>query len=333
MRTQELYEMILALNEAEKDFLHVEKPTIPVTHYAVYKKFLSQKWIAQHNLAEIYWPQVEGKVNIKTPNRITEMPLLDEDILLFSGINFQISKQINWPSGLFRSNNYLECFYVMEGKASVSCCNKDFHLNCGDFFFLPPYVEYALDTDPDCIGIHIVIRRNYIARQYPILFPHDPLLKKFFEETVVRRTNGDYFLIHTGEQEELKELSLHLLSEYLYETNYKEDTVRAYLVLLFNKLMKYGRDHVETTIAISKFEIYYQRILEYLSQNFRTATLESTAQAIFFSKQYLCKIIRTVSGKSFSNLLAEVRIEKVKQLISENSYLLRSSVDFLMQPT
>ena len=39
MRTQELYEMILALNEAEKDFLHVEKPTIPVTHYAVYKKF------------------------------------------------------------------------------------------------------------------------------------------------------------------------------------------------------------------------------------------------------------------------------------------------------
>ena len=104
--------------------------------------------------------------------------------------------------------------------------------------------------------------------------------------------------------------------------------MRAYLVLLFNKLMKYGRDHVETTIAISKFEIYYQRILEYLSQNFRTATLESTAQAIFFSKQYLCKIIRTVSGKSFSNLLAEVRIEKVKQLISENSYSLEIIAEF-----
>ena len=329
MKTEEMYALLKDLNTLEIDFQ--EKHHLigrKVLDYATYKQYLSTPFIVQNNLAGIYWPQIEGKVPVKVPSMLSELPLLDEDVLLFSGLNFQISKKINFQSDLKRFNNYFECLYVLDGSLQIQCCGKSFSLTDGDFFFLPPYLEYTLDSSLDCLAIHIVIRRNHIIGKYSKLFARNPLIVKFFDQAVAIPSRNDYMLIHTGHQEDIRDLILHTMIEYLYTSKGKEDAIYAYLSLIFNKLMNYCEGAIETSIAISKFELYYKQVLDYLDSEYRTATLESTAREIFFSKQYLCRIIREVSGKNFSQLLTEIRIKKAKQFILETDIALEAIAEY-----
>ena len=88
MNTQEMYDIIVFLNQMEEEFLLIENVNGPIAEYATYKKYLSSDYIVKHNLQRVYWPQVEGKVGIRVPRSLKELPVLDEDILLFSGLNF-----------------------------------------------------------------------------------------------------------------------------------------------------------------------------------------------------------------------------------------------------
>lgn len=329
MNIQQMYNTLHQLNELEKQYLidhHIVRPT---DDYSFYKVYTELPYIRQHNLAEIYWPQVEGNVSIAIPKYLSELPLLDEDILLFSGKNFQIVKQINFPSDLQRSNSFFDCMYLLEGAAELICCGEKFSLRSGDFFFLPPFVSYKLISAPDSIMIHLNIRRNFIVSQYARLFSGNPLIIKFFDTAVANRSEKDYLLLHTENQEELRSIGLQLLVEYLYEDTYKDDILLSYVALLFRKLMKYGATDIETTVSVGKNQIYYQQILDYLRQNYRSADLSSTADAIHFTKQYICKIIRTASGQSFSEVLTRIRIEKAMQFILETNVSMELISEFV----
>lgn len=329
MNTQQMYNTLRQLNELEKQYLIDRHSARPTDDYSFYKSYTELPYIAENNLAEIYWAQIEEKAPIAAPKHLSELPLLDEDILLFSGKNFQAVKQINFPSDLQRSNSFFDCMYLLEGSAELVCCGKKFSLRSGDFFFLPPFVSYKLISAPDSIMIHLNIRRNFIVSQYARLFSGNPLIIKFFDCAVASRSEKDYMLLHTDNQEELRAIGVQLLIEYLYEDTYKDDVLLSYVVLLFRKLMKYGASDIDTTVSVGKNQLYYQQILDYLRQNYRTANLTSTADAIHFTKQYICKIIRTASGQSFSEVLTRIRIEKAMQFILETSVSMEMISEFV----
>lgn len=329
MNIQQMHNTLYQLNGFEKQYLQEHSAAHRTEDYAFYKAYTDLPYIQHNHLAEIYWAQVEGKVSISTPKRLTELPLLDEDILLLSGKNFQITKQINFPSDLQRSNSFFNCMYLLEGTAELTCCGKKIILRSGDFFLLPPFVTYKLVSEPDSILIHISIRRNFIVSQYARLFSGNPVIIKFFDTAVANRSEKDYLLMHTDNQEELRTIGLQLLIEYLYEDTFKDDVLLSYIVLLFRKLMKYGAGSIETTVTVSKKQIYYQQILDYLNQNYRTADLSAAADEIHFTKQYICKIIRACSGRSFSDVLTKIRIEKAMQFIAQTHLSLEMISEFV----
>lgn len=329
MNIQQMYKTLQHLNWLEKQYLTDHHTLHPTGDYGFYKAYTQLPYIQEHHLAEIYWAQVEGSVSIAIPKHLSELPLLDEDILLFSGKNFQVTKQINFPVDLQHSNSFFDCMHLLEGSAELTCCGKKFSLHSGDFFFLPPFVPYKLISAPDSMMIHLNIRRNFIVNQYARLFSGNPLIIKFFDRAVANRSEQDYMLLHTENQEELRTISLQLLIEYLYEDAYKDDILLSYVALLFRKLMKYGSADIETTVSVSKNQLYYQQILDYLRQYYRTADLSSTADAIHFTKQYICKIIRNASGQSFSDVLARIRVEKAMQFILETSVSMEMISEFV----
>ena len=57
--------------------------------------------------------------------------------------------------------------------------------------------------------------------------------------------------------------------------------------------------------------------MQYLKDNYRTADLESTAARFHLSKNYVSRIMRSVSDRTFIESLSLVRIEKVKEYLAE----------------
>ena len=56
-------------------------------------------------------------------------------------------------------------------------------------------------------------------------------------------------------------------------------------------------------------------MLSYMIANSSTVTLSELAEEFHFSVPYCSKLIKNISGKTFSNLLTEIRLQQGEQLL------------------
>ena len=63
-----------------------------------------------------------------------------------------------------------------------------------------------------------------------------------------------------------------------------------------------------------------QKVIQYLKENLdKKITLGDAAEQIFLNKNYLCSIFHEETGKSFSEYITDLRIEKAKALLIQTS--------------
>lgn len=90
--------------------------------------------------------------------------------------------------------------------------------------------------------------------------------------------------------------------------------VRRYFTSIIDKIVQQVQSGRK-----SKMDKYYDRIMEYLTENYmRELTLEIVSGDIQLSPTYINQILRSKSGKTFVQLLNEMRIEKANELLRDS---------------
>ncbi len=70
----------------------------------------------------------------------------------------------------------------------------------------------------------------------------------------------------------------------------------------------------------NKFGLYGLRVYKYVEDNYdRNLKLEDVASYFHLNKCYFCSVLKKELGKTFSQIVNEVRIEKSKELLRETS--------------
>ncbi len=68
------------------------------------------------------------------------------------------------------------------------------------------------------------------------------------------------------------------------------------------------------------YSLYVKKAIDYMDARYHEpVTLEDTARYLKISKSYLCNLFKKETGKTFSQFLNELRIEKSKKLLTEAS--------------
>ena len=76
----------------------------------------------------------------------------------------------------------------------------------------------------------------------------------------------------------------------------------------------------ETINESNKVGLYGQRVYLYVEQNFdRQLKLEDVASYFHLNKCYFCSVLKKELGKTFSQIVTEVRVEKSKELLREGN--------------
>ena len=76
----------------------------------------------------------------------------------------------------------------------------------------------------------------------------------------------------------------------------------------------------ETINQSNKVGLYGQRVYLYVEQNFdRQLKLEDVASYFHLNKSYFCSVLKKELGKTFSQIVNEVRVEKSKELLREGN--------------
>ncbi|MBQ9031440.1 MAG: helix-turn-helix transcriptional regulator, partial [Parasporobacterium sp.] len=173
------------------------------------------------------------------------------------------------------------------------------------------------DVEPDSVIFNIMVRANTFRTASGSFMTQDNAIASFFRHSLLQETQGTYLSLHTDNDRFLKRIVKHLCQEcYLLPTVFCDFATGIFQQLLCY-LMLSSEVKTETLHLPDRFSII--RILHDIQENFDTVTLKTLAQKYFFSEEYLSRLIKKHTGRTFSETLLEIRISQAKLLLARTN--------------
>ena len=209
---------------------------------------------------------------------------------------FYIKKHTESQVPYFHSHRFYELIYVHRGKClqqfkdgSKLCLTK------GQCLLLSPNAIHKIEKSKrsDIILKFVIPCSLFKQTGGKILSDRLPATTILFED-----------VSETAEFAILK-----LLQEQSCNAQYKDLIIQSYLTIIFTEL-----------VNMQKYDIAIQIMLnDYFNENIKTASLAEFAATQNYNANYISRLIKNRTGKSFTQLLNLYRINCAKQLLTESN--------------
>ena len=217
-------------------------------------------------------------------------------------------------------------YYVLSGKTEVVFNDDRQELVKGDLCVVPPQVRHRLMSAEDSLSVGILARKSSFDARFGALMSRPGMLGSFFREALQKDRDDNRLLLHTGEpNEEQSHALLSMMAEILRGDAYSaEAAYTAARQFFINALRGCGNvveNHNVLTRGGSKGD--YSAILEYIRMNYRTVRLSSLAEKFHYNETYLSRLIQSFSGKNFTEIVRDVRMERAEEYLKNSDLRIR----------
>lgn len=154
-----------------------------------------------------------------------------------------------------------------------------------------------------------------------------------FDDVSYQPNDTTYILFHTLENPSIRNIVLHMFVEYLQKLNYKDMILDSYLTLLFAYLMRYKSEQIEISSSGSATKKVFNTIYQYCQMNLEHASLDKASCELNYSKQYIGRVVKEITGNTFNAMLTGLKLDSVKSIFWKHScrlHILRNLQDFRM---
>ena len=137
----------------------------------------------------------------------------------------------------------------------------------------------------------------------------------FFVGNLYSREKIRYLLFRTKNDTVIRNYILDMYREQKTSDSFSDRIICSILTLFFVELTR--RHGKNVSIPDNRRERTEQEseMLAYMMGHCSTVTLNELAEKFHFSVPYCSKLIKSISGKTFSNLLTEIRLQHGEQLL------------------
>ncbi|RHK25532.1 AraC family transcriptional regulator [Ruminococcus sp. AF46-10NS] len=149
-------------------------------------------------------------------------------------------------------------------------------------------------------------------------------LRNFFFHVLYQKTEGNFLIFHAGEDAQIRSTLEDLYIEYMLHARYRSAFLNAQLMMLWAQLLRYHENDIESILTKSSGNSSIPEILNYLSQNYRTATLHDTAAHFGYSTSHFSTLIREGTGRTFLTIIKELKLSQASRALRETSLSISS---------
>jgi len=212
--------------------------------------------------------------------------------------------------------------YCYQGPSDQKFQGADYTFESGDIYFLQPNVCHQVLTPLGNSGVSLCIylRKDFIHRNCLPLFKDNPLLASFFTEVVSNPQSSNYLILRGVNMPDMKKLA----EMMILDTARLPSSHRALLFSSLIKMMALLSDGVmaeKQKQSRQKFDI--DAVLTYLNEHYADATMETTAQHFNYNPSYFSTCIRRATGRSFSDILKAIRLDRAADLLRHSTLTVR----------
>jgi AraC-like DNA-binding protein/mannose-6-phosphate isomerase-like protein (cupin superfamily) len=260
---------------------------------------------------------ITNEIDLTTCRRLLENECLDDfiDENMLDDMQIMMMKQARYFPAIMHSHGFFEVIYVFRGKCLNVFPDSLFEMKEGDIFFIPPGMEHSESVcDDNSIVVNIFLQKKTFQNAFSGLIDKHDVFSEFFSNALyaANKTTAIYLhcdsamngFIHTAYREidpEQRELTTRIL-------NLRFQLLIAYIMRDFkDRVRLYESGSMKNPI---------QPLLRYLQKEYATATRVSTAQRFGYNSDYLNCLVKQHTGKTFLELLTQIRMRKASDLLS-----------------
>lgn len=256
------------------------------------------------DIIEQYYPYIQTDV-------------LDENLFIPNGYDIAVIKHIRYFPALMHSHTFIEVIYVYKGQCINNIGNNRFELDEGDLFIISPFTKHCLFVfDDKTIVFNILIRTSTFSNSFQELICGKNILADFFTSTLYSINTKNYIIFRNIANTSIIETLLSMYEEYQLKQPYTNSMLKLYFKLFCIHLLRIVENKLEEVGILTKYENrFIVEILEYLQNYYNTVSLSEIAKKFNYSESHISKLIKKHTGKTFNEILREIRIKKATDLL------------------
>ncbi|MCC8152000.1 MAG: AraC family transcriptional regulator [Lachnospiraceae bacterium] len=215
------------------------------------------------------------------------------------------------------NHDFFELLYVYHGSAVQKLQHETRILRQHTACLFTPNVQHCIYTkQEDDILINILINPKVFQKSFSTSLSENDLIYRFFADTILRDNTETKIIYFENSSDRISTLVESIVLEYINEQPCYQSTLQAYLLILFNELI---RDHVSHFNQQNIGSCNTSKIISYIYEHLSTVTLTNLADEFHYSSNYISKMLKDYTGKNYSTLIQDMRLEKATHLLTEEN--------------
>ena len=248
--------------------------------------------------------EVDYILNNEQPSEITEKVLIPygRDVFAFIHLPYQ--------NDILHEHNYFEINYVYRGSLTQIISNETRLMNEGDFCIISPFTQHSVLAEKDSFVLSIQLRKTTFDAIFGSFLAKNDLLAIFFKNTLYETNQSNYLYFHTDNNDNIKMLMQNIVREANTADNYSSTCCNGYVQILFSTLLrKYGKSALYYGFnEQNSIDTNFAFILEYITQHYRTVTLDELSEFFHYSKPYLSSLFKKNMNQTFVTVLRNIKM-------------------------
>lgn len=282
-------------------------------YYARQQEYSLQKFLSELDMAEV----LRKRLIILEKEETLPPKYLDTFFFDMTDANSIVMQRHNRYSPLFKhAHNYYELMYMYDGTCKQEIMGNEVILRTGDLCVLPPEIEHTVSIfDDNTLMFNILLRRDTLHNMFYQFLNHDNLLSAFFISDMYSENANEYILFKTGADQAIQGAILRMLWEFENKNLYYNECISSTLMLLFFYIVRSYNDSVKMPQFKKRLDVQRFAMIQYVSDNYRDISLSALAEKFHYTPEYASRLIREVTGMSYSALLTRIRLERAQEML------------------
>ena len=236
----------------------------------------------------------------------------DEDILIYA-------QRTCGSQTLFHRHDFFFFNFTYLGQyESIDRLNEqNITIEQNELYVGQPFAGHAhwSNKDQEMVMISVLLKRDAIFRSFRSLLSSNSKMLSFFVDPNTQQYSEKFFHFKVEDNCAIRSLLEMMVVEYAFP---KPDTQEILKPLVLAFIMQINRQYLKEN-SISSDTSLSEQILTYMNDNIGNVNLKGIASRFSYHPNYLSTVMRKEIGKTFSQLLLELRMERAAILLNSST--------------
>lgn len=285
-------------------------------YYAKQQEYSLRKFLAELDMDRVY------EKHLLVPEIPNTIPPRFEDYFFFD-LNKRASivtmRHNRYTPAIVHEHTFFELIFVYDGACEQAISNRKLTLSLGDICIIPPGIKHSIGVFDNSIVFNCLIRKSTLHNIFFNFLNNPNILTAFFLNNIYSENGNDYIIFHTGSDFEIQRGILYMYWESLNQSLYWDQMISYTLMLIFGLLIRNYEKCIEVPTFTQKADVQRFALLQYIQDNFADVTLNQIAEKFHYTSEYTSRLIKSTTGRSFTQILQQVRLEKAQVLLQDTN--------------